>query len=160
MRSETVANVSLAIIARASGQRRIIRVGPISIGVVLEHSDTGGAFELLEFHAAPGSPGPRPHFHRTCSETFLVQEGVLRLVVGSETVDAAAGMVVSVPAGVPHTFSYPGPEAVRFLVLTAPSIRLAAYFDEVASLAAKGWPPAPGAMDAITARYDMPGHAG
>lgn len=45
-------------------------------------------------------------------------EGRLRFTLGEATFDADAGTTVFVPAGVPHTFCNPGPDDVRYLIVS------------------------------------------
>ena len=75
---------------------------------------------------APGAgPTPPPHVHAAHAEAFLVLDGVLRLVLGSEERVADAGTVVVVPPGVMHTFRADG--EVRFLDFHTPSTRYGAF---------------------------------
>ena len=60
-------------------------------------------FNLME----PGE-GPRLHRH-PYAETFVIREGRAIFTVGDETVEASAGQIVVVPAGVAHSFVNPGP---------------------------------------------------
>jgi mannose-6-phosphate isomerase-like protein (cupin superfamily) len=39
------------------------------------------------------------------TEVFVVQAGRLRFTVGDATIEASAGQIVIVPAGVPHKFT-------------------------------------------------------
>ncbi len=69
---------------------------------------------------APGAaPEPPPHVHAAHTEAFLVIDGTLSLVLGSEERVAGAGTVVVVPPGVTHTFRADG--EVRFLDIHTPS---------------------------------------
>jgi quercetin dioxygenase-like cupin family protein len=69
---------------------------------------------------APGAaPAPPLHAHAEHAEAFLVLDGGLRLVLGSEERVADAGTVVVVPPGVAHTFRADG--EARFLDFHTPS---------------------------------------
>jgi quercetin dioxygenase-like cupin family protein len=69
---------------------------------------------------APGAgPTPPPHVHAAHTEAFLVLDGTLRFVLGSEETVADAGTLVVVPPGVAHTFRADG--EVRFLDVHTPS---------------------------------------
>ncbi len=61
--------------------------------------------------APPGS-GPRLHKH-PYEEVFVVQEGAATFTAGEDVIEASAGQVVVVPAGVPHKFVNPGPGRLR-----------------------------------------------
>ena len=54
--------------------------------------------------ATPPGRGPSLHTH-PYAEVFVVQAGSLTFVVGEQTIDATAGQIVIVPAGVPHKFT-------------------------------------------------------
>lgn len=81
--------------------------------------------------------GPAPHIHRSGSETFYVLDGSLQMLVGTETVEAAAGTCVHVPAGAVHTFSNPGPGRVRFSQIVAPG-SLLTMIEEITALLEAG----------------------
>jgi mannose-6-phosphate isomerase-like protein (cupin superfamily) len=67
----------------------------------------GGANVSFFLSATPPGRGPALHTH-PYAEVFVVQAGSLTFVVGDETIDATAGQVVVVPAGVPHKFTNTG----------------------------------------------------
>jgi mannose-6-phosphate isomerase-like protein (cupin superfamily) len=51
---------------------------------------------------APGE-GPKLHKH-PYEEVFIIQEGTATYTIGSTTLEAQAGQIAIVPAGVPHKF--------------------------------------------------------
>ena len=53
---------------------------------------------------APAGRGPGPHTH-PYDETFVILDGSATFTVDGEPVDAAAGMIVVVPAGAVHGFT-------------------------------------------------------
>ncbi|QDZ02072.1 cupin domain-containing protein [Nitratireductor mangrovi] len=55
----------------------------------------------------PGG-GPRLHRH-PYAETFVIRSGRALFTVGGEEIEAAAGHILVVPAGVPHKFENLGP---------------------------------------------------
>jgi mannose-6-phosphate isomerase-like protein (cupin superfamily) len=63
----------------------------------------------VEINAGQGAP---PHTH-TYDELFVIHEGRGRYTVGDETVEAGAGDVVVVPAGLPHGFVSLGPGPLK-----------------------------------------------
>lgn len=86
--------------------------------VIAEWQDAGGGFD------PPRLIAPR-HVHRSDDEAWYVLEGVLRVQVGADEVEARAGASVFVPRGTPHTYWNPGPERTRYLlVMTANIYRL------------------------------------
>jgi mannose-6-phosphate isomerase-like protein (cupin superfamily) len=60
---------------------------------------------------APGE-GPKLHMH-PYEEVFIIQEGVATYTIGSTTLEARAGQIAVVPAGVPHKFVNAGPGRLR-----------------------------------------------
>ncbi len=73
------------------------------------YGGVGVSFVMVE--ARPGS-GPRLHRH-PYEETYIVQEGGATFTVGDETIEAAGGQVLVVPAGVPHRFVNSGDGPLR-----------------------------------------------
>lgn len=56
----------------------------------------------------PPGEGPKLHTH-PYEEIFVIQEGSATYTIGSTTLEARAGQVAIVPAGVPHKFVNSGP---------------------------------------------------
>ena len=87
----------------------------------LPHSATAYTFEGYHYGGAnvsffltdapPGS-GPRLHTH-PYAEVFVVQEGDATFTAGDETIEATAGQIVVVPAGVSHKFLNTGSGRLR-----------------------------------------------
>jgi mannose-6-phosphate isomerase-like protein (cupin superfamily) len=71
--------------------------------------DAGVSFIVID--APPGS-GPKLHKH-PYEEVFVVQEGAATFTAGEEIIEASAGQVVMVPAGVPHKFVNSGAGRLR-----------------------------------------------
>lgn len=77
-------------------------------------SDHGfSSFYIDEFILAEGASVPL-HTH-PIEEAFVVLAGRLELLLGNESLVAAAGSVVRIPAGVAHAFRNPSPEPARVL---------------------------------------------
>jgi len=72
----------------------------------------GGAKVCLIFVDLEPAGGPRLHRH-PYEEIFIILEGQSRFTVGSETVEATAGKVLIVQAGVPHRFVNSGAGRLR-----------------------------------------------
>jgi quercetin dioxygenase-like cupin family protein len=83
--------------------------------------------DMTETRYEPGERGPDPHIHRQHADAFYVLEGelVFRLGVTAEVVQAPAGTMVLVPAGVIHSFANESEETARFLNIHAPSMGFA-----------------------------------
>ena len=65
-----------------------------------KHQDTGVSFIWVDM---PPGGSVRLHKH-PYKEIFIIQEGISTFTVDSTTLEAHAGQIVIVPAGVPHKF--------------------------------------------------------
>jgi|SRR5262249_27438247 len=113
----------------------------------------GDSFVIAEWRDLGGSPDPLRriaprHVHHSDDEAWYVLEGMLRVQVGDEEVEAAAGSGVFVRRGTPHTYWNPGPGPVRYLLVMTPNIyRL---IEEIHALTER----TPTAVAAIFRKYD------
>ena len=82
--------------------------------------ETGGRVTVVEFLNPPGFAPPL-HRHLHEEEMFLVLDGRAAFTCGDETVDAAPGDFVLLPAGVPHTFVVSDDGPLRTLQITTPA---------------------------------------
>ena len=64
------------------------------------HGNTPISLILVDL---PPGEGPKLHAH-PYEEVFVIQQGCATYTVGSTTLEAQAGQIVIVPAGVPHKF--------------------------------------------------------
>ena len=67
----------------------------------------GGEVSLIFVSAEPGE-GPRLHSH-PYPETFIVRTGRALYTIGDRQIEAQAGQILVVPAGMPHKFHSLGP---------------------------------------------------
>ena len=74
-----------------------------------QHGDTNISFIWVDL--SPGD-GPRLHKH-AYKEIFVIQEGAATFTVGSMVLEAKAGQIVIVPAGLPHKFINSGEGPLR-----------------------------------------------
>ena len=81
-----------------------------TISVLIDGSETRGAFALLEMMQMPGSEPPL-HVHQHEDETFYVLEGRISVWVGGQVHHLEAGGSIFLPRGVPHTFRIKSPVA-------------------------------------------------
>ena len=101
-----------------------IVVPPLSGNIL---GSTEGAFVIAEWKDAGGPAGPPrliapPHVHHHDDEAWYVLEGVLRVQIGPDEVEARAGSGVFAPRGTPHTFWNPGPGPTRYLLIMTSKI--------------------------------------
>src|SRR5215207_8555666 len=59
-------------------------------------------------------PGGTVRLHQhPYKEVFIIEEGAATFTVGADTLDAQAGQIIIVPAGVPHKFVNTGDRPLR-----------------------------------------------
>jgi quercetin dioxygenase-like cupin family protein len=100
--------------------------------------------DFLEYEGTADYEGAGPHIHKRHSDSFYVLEGELEFNVGDETHRAGPGGFVSVPPGIVHAFTNPGPGPVRFLNAHTP----ACGFTEAIRVRSRG-------EDPDSERFDM-----
>jgi mannose-6-phosphate isomerase-like protein (cupin superfamily) len=71
----------------------------------------GAGVSIILVDMAPGG-GPKLHKH-PYEEVFIVQEGRATYTIGSTTLEATAGQIAIVAAGVPHKFINSGSGRLR-----------------------------------------------
>jgi uncharacterized cupin superfamily protein len=111
------------------------------------------AFVIAEWRDAGGPAGPPrliapPHLHHADDEAWYVLDGVLRVRVGHDEIEARAGSGVFVSRGTVHTYWNPGPGPVRYLlIMTANIMRL---IQEIHAMPDRN----PAALRAVFLKYD------
>ncbi len=71
----------------------------------------------------PAGAGEEWHVHDIATQFFYVLEGVAQLQTTGGCIDLVARAGTEIPAGLAHRFFNPGPDEVRFLVVSAPTTR-------------------------------------
>lgn len=99
---------------------RMISLGSSSMTVRVAGEDTGGAYSVLEYLAAPGAGSPM-HLHKNEVESFYILEGAITFQLGEEKTRATTGMCVTIPRGMRHAFVNAEEESARSLVILTPS---------------------------------------
>jgi mannose-6-phosphate isomerase-like protein (cupin superfamily) len=93
--------------------------------ILVSGDDTGGRWSLMEYEVAARPAGEAlgygPHLHREIEETFVVQAGALRFLLGEEVRDLGPGDRVCVPPGVRHGFANVSGAPVKLLVSFHPA---------------------------------------
>jgi mannose-6-phosphate isomerase-like protein (cupin superfamily) len=87
------------------GEGRRYRMPAMSAVFHADGEETGGAYSVSEWRVEPHSEGPGPHSHESNDEIFRVTLGTMAVLVGDRWIDAPAGSVIVVPAGVTHDFA-------------------------------------------------------
>ena len=108
--------------------------GPPDVRFVAPGSVTASRFGLFEYRMAARSPGPRPHYHRTFSESFYVLSGELTIFDGQAWSAFGVGDYVHVADGGVHAFRNDGDDPAAFLILFAPGIARERFFTELAEI--------------------------
>jgi mannose-6-phosphate isomerase-like protein (cupin superfamily) len=144
---------------RAAGDAPTLHVPGLGVTIrtLVATADAEGKLAVLEYTAPPLFRGPAPHWHSQVTETFIGVSGLPHLKSGDAEFVLEPGAVAVIPPRVVHTFSNPGDEPARFLVLAAPGAGLEGYFGELAQLIAASpeWPPRdPASVAEIASRYD------
>lgn len=88
---------------------------------MIEGTDTGGRFALVEHTIAPGALAAPMHKHSGEDEFTFVLEGTFAAVLGESEVVAEPGDLVFKPRGQWHTFWNPGDTPTRVLELISPA---------------------------------------
>jgi mannose-6-phosphate isomerase-like protein (cupin superfamily) len=124
----------------------------LELAVRLPQSDSDGSLVILETTNAPGF-GPPLHRHRE-TEIFRVLEGEYLYEVDGKRFHASAGDLVTVPGGVPHTFTNLSPQPAHQIVLMLPAMDALAFFTGLGDLMAAGRPD-PATLNAYGARWGV-----
>jgi quercetin dioxygenase-like cupin family protein len=107
---------------------------------------------LGEITLAPHAEGPPQHRHARHDEGFYVVSGHARFTVGERSYEAAAGTLVMIPPGAPHTFANPSDQATVLLNTFTPDLYVQ-YFRDLRDMIAGGQDLSPEATIAVMSRY-------
>jgi mannose-6-phosphate isomerase-like protein (cupin superfamily) len=129
----------VSAIYHSTGSKPDLTIGSSSVLRYLATGEsTHGQFGLYRWDFGPNPSGPRPHFHRTMSESFFILSGEVQLFNGERWINATEGDFLYVPEGGVHAFSSePGAHA-SMLILFVPGAPREAYFEALAEIAASG----------------------
>jgi quercetin dioxygenase-like cupin family protein len=108
-------------VARPDADESLTHLGVVgdTYTILVSGADTGGRYTLIDMHVPPGG-GPPPHRH-DFEEMFSILDGEIELSFRGETLVAAAGETVNIPANAPHVFRNAGDRPARLLCLCSPS---------------------------------------
>ena len=134
----------------------MVRFGGLCMRFMIDGTETGENFALVEHPIAPHTLAAPLHAHRHEDEYTYVLEGEVGVQVGSYVRVARPGDLAFKPRGVPHAFWNPGDAPARALEIISPA-GFERYFREIAPLL----PPTNtgaidyGALDAVMAKYGL-----
>jgi mannose-6-phosphate isomerase-like protein (cupin superfamily) len=140
----------VSVVAPHGGEA--IQLGPIQMRILEDGRTTGHRLGVGEITIPPGTTGPPQHRHGEHDEGFYVVSGTARFTVADTSYDAAAGTLVMVPPGAPHTFANPGQEPVVLLNTFTPDLYVR-YFRDLRQMIADGQPLTPENTEQAMSRY-------
>jgi quercetin dioxygenase-like cupin family protein len=139
-----------SVVGPADGE--VIQLGPTQMRILEDGRTTGHRLGMGEITLAPHTDGPPQHRHAQHDEGFYVVSGTARFTVGEETYETAAGTLVMIPPGAPHTFANPGDETVVLLNTFTPDLYVQ-YFRDLRDMIADGQELTPEATIQAMSRY-------
>src|SRR5277367_1171312 len=110
--------------------------------ILEDGSTTEHRLGMGEITLPPHTDGPPQHRHARHDEGFYVVSGTARFTVTDTSYDAAAGTLVMIPPGAPHTFANPGDTPVVMLNTFTPDLYVQ-YFRDLQTMIAAGQPLTP-----------------
>jgi mannose-6-phosphate isomerase-like protein (cupin superfamily) len=128
-------------------------LGSIGVRFMVDGSDTGETFSLVEHPMSPRALAAPLHLHTREDEYSFVLQGRMGALLGDEVVEAGPGDLVFKPRNQWHTFWNAGDEPCRILEIIAPA-GFERFFAELVSL---GGPARaePEALAELNARYGL-----
>lgn len=82
-------------------------------------ASTNGRVTTLQVVLMPGGGTPL-HYHRNFSETFIVTEGILTIILENKTIQLSAGQKATVEKGQSHRFANTSSHPVVFTTIILP----------------------------------------
>lgn len=140
----------VSVVGPADGE--VLQLGPTQLRILEDGHTTGHRLGMAEITLPPHTDGPPQHRHARHDEGFYVVSGTARFTIGESSHQAAAGTLVMIPPGAPHTFANPGDRPAVLLNTFTPDLYVQ-YFREVRDLLASGQPPSGKALADIMTRY-------
>ncbi|CAM5466664.1 cupin domain-containing protein [Streptomyces tanashiensis] len=123
-----MSEIQKALVVHAEEAERIDLPDGGGFRLLADARHTGGALGANRLSLAEGAAGARSHFHALSTELFHVLDGVMRFTLDGVTTTVAAGGLVSVPPGTPHSFGAAPGSAAELLVVLAPGVDRFGYF--------------------------------
>jgi mannose-6-phosphate isomerase-like protein (cupin superfamily) len=121
---------------------------------MVDATDSGGGFSLVEHPMPPRSLGSPLHRHSHEDEYSYVLEGQVGAQLGDEILYAKSGDLIFKPRGQWHAFWNAGDEPARILEVISPG-GFEGYFERLVELLGAAGPADPAAVGAIAAEYGL-----
>jgi mannose-6-phosphate isomerase-like protein (cupin superfamily) len=137
-----------------SDQGELAQLGSIGVRFMIDSTDSGGMFSLVE-HPVPARKLAAPmHRHSREDEYTFVLEGEIGVLLGDEVVLGGPGDLIFKPRGQWHTFWNAGFEPARVLEIISPA-GFEGYFEQLSQLLTVESPADPAKVSAIAARFGL-----
>jgi quercetin dioxygenase-like cupin family protein len=101
---------------------------PVSVRLLADSSDTGGAISVIRTTMGEGADGARPHTHTKSAELFYILDGPAQVLTGNQVVTAGQGDLVVVPPNMAHAFAAAPGHGADLLIVIAPGVERFEYF--------------------------------
>jgi quercetin dioxygenase-like cupin family protein len=128
-------------------------LGSIGVRFLIDGSESGGGFSLVEHPMSPRALGAPLHRHTHEDEYSYVTEGRVGALLGDQVVEAGPGVLIFKPRNQWHTFWNAGDTPARILEIISPA-GFERYFAELVALGGSR-AAAPDALRALGLRYAL-----
>lgn len=118
-------------------QGNSVHLYALGVRFMIDGSQTGGRFSLVEHPLPPRALGSPIHTHHDEDEYSYVLEGRFGVQLGEEVIEAGPGDLVFKPRGIAHAFWNAGDEPGRLLEMISPA-GFEHYFRDLAPLLTGG----------------------
>ncbi|MGD0606662.1 MAG: cupin domain-containing protein [Streptosporangiaceae bacterium] len=125
----------VSVIGPAGGE--VLQLGPTRLRILEDGRTTGHRLGMAEITLPPYTDGPPQHRHARHDEGFYVVSGTARFTIGESSHEAAAGTLVMIPPGAPHTFANPAGQPAVLLNTFTPDLYVQ-YFRDLRDMVADG----------------------
>lgn len=119
----------------------VIGQAPITVRLLADSSDTGGAMSAQRVKLSDGTNGANPHRHANSAELFYLLNGTAQLLSGEQVVTVGQGDLVVVPPNLPHAFAAAPGESADILIVITPGVERFEYFRHLERIAYGKVPP-------------------
>jgi mannose-6-phosphate isomerase-like protein (cupin superfamily) len=140
----------VSVVGPAGGE--VFQLGSTRVRILEDGHTTEHRLGLAEITLAPHTAGPPQHRHARHDEGFYVVRGTARFTVGDTIHEAAAGTLVMIPPGAPHTFANPGDQPAVLLNSFTPDLYVQ-YFRDLRDMIACGQALTPESTIEVMSRY-------
>lgn len=107
----------------------------VSIQLLADGPDTGGALSTQRVTLGAGVDGAVPHTHELSAEMFYVLSGSVDVLVGEQVRTATQGDLIVVPPGMAHAFGATPGQTAEILIVITPGVERFEYFRHLGRIA-------------------------